>query len=488
MIREASQPTGMTAMLGRYPEYRDSGVPWIEDCPSYQNWRIDRLKNVARVRLSNVDKLAQDGELPVLLCNYVNVYKNDFISPKIQFVKATATHQEVREFGLRAGDVLITKDSESWDDIGVPAVVTVDMPDVLCGYHLAIVRPDSNLLIGEFLMRALGAPEIAAQFHVAANGITRFGLSLGDITSIRVPLPPLDEQSAIVKYLAHVDRKIDRFIRARRRMIELLNEQKQAIVHQAVTKGLDPSVPMKDSGVEWLGEIPAHWEVRRNGGLFSLVKQTGFPDLPILEVSLRTGVKIRALSDSKRKQFMSDMAAYQRALAGDLAYNMMRMWQGAVGVVPVDGLVSPAYVVIRPNSGQCGKYYELLFRTPEYQAEVDNYSRGIVKDRNRLYWDQFKSMPSACPPSWEQEQIVEEIDKRTNATNRSIERMGTEIDLLREYRTRLISDVVTGKIDVRAIAATLDDIDPTAEPLDLLDGDAPVDDDGDELEPFEEDE
>jgi type I restriction enzyme S subunit len=131
------------------------------------------------------------------------------------------------------------------------------------------------------------------------------------------------------------------------------------------------------------------------------------------------------------------------------------MWQGAVGVAPVDGLVSPAYVVARPLGGTEPRYFSNLFRTIAYMSEVDKYSRGIVKDGNRLYWEGFKQMPSPCPPPDEQVLIADAIDGRTLAVNNAVRRAEREIELIREYRTRLIADVVTGKLDVRTAAARL---------------------------------
>ena len=221
---------------------------------------------------------------------------------------------------------------------------------------------------------------------------------------------PYPEQAAIVRYLDHVDRRIQRYIRAKQKLIALLEEQKQAVIHQAVTGQIDvrtgrPYPAYKASGVEWLGKVPEHWEVRRNGRLFVQRNETGFPDLPILEVSLNTSVRIRDFGNSVRKQIMAVRSEYKRAVEGDIAYNMMRMWQGAVGVVPVDGLVSPAYVVVRPLKGTESRYFSALFRTKVYMAEVDKYSHGIVRDRNRLYWEDFKQMsipsipPDAAPTS-----------------------------------------------------------------------------------------
>ena len=170
---------------------------------------------------------------------------------------------------------------------------------------------------------------------------------------------------------------------------------------------------------------------------------------------------------------MAVRSEYKRAVKGDIAYNMMRMWQGAVGVVPVDGLVSPAYVVARPLKGTESQYFSNLFRTNAYMAEVDKYSHGIVRDRNRLYWEDFKQMSTPCPPPDEQGRIVRYLDKTTAAVDTAIDRACRQIDLLQEYRTRLIADVVTGKLDVREAAASLleeaDERDPLDEVVPLAD-------------------
>ena len=233
-----------------------------------------------------------------------------------------------------------------------------------------------------------------------------------------------------------------------------------------------PATPIRPTSLpawEWLGEVPVHWEVRRNGRLFVQRNETGFPELPILEVSLNTGIRIRDFGNSDRKQIMAVRSEYKRAVKGDIAYNMMRMWQGAVGVIPVDGLVSPAYVVARPLKGTESRYFSALFRTNVYMAEVDKYSHGIVKDRNRLYWEDFKQMPTPYPPPDEQGCIVRYLDKTTDDIDTVVARGRQEIDLLREYRTRLITDVVTGKLDVRSAAARLPDEIKEPEPLDQAD-------------------
>lgn len=203
----------------------------------------------------------------------------------------------------------------------------------------------------------------------------------------------------------------------------------------------------RDSEVPWAPRVPDDWQVLRNGRLFAHRVETGFPDLPILEVSLRTGVRVRDMGNMKRKQMMSQKEKYKRAAKGDIAYNMMRMWQGAVGTAPVDGLVSPAYVVVRPFELVNSTYYSYLFRTDAYMREVNKYSRGIVADRNRLYWDEFKQMPALVPPIAEQNQIVAYLQAQDARIARFIKAKRELIGLLTEQKLRIIDHAVTRGLD-----------------------------------------
>ncbi|MCM2573575.1 restriction endonuclease subunit S [Achromobacter xylosoxidans] len=201
------------------------------------------------------------------------------------------------------------------------------------------------------------------------------------------------------------------------------------------------------SGLPWVPCVPEGWQVFRNGRLFGHRVETGFPDLPILEVSLRTGVRVRDMENLKRKQVMSQRESYKRAMKGDLAYNMMRMWQGAVGPAPVDGLVSPAYVVVKPYAEANSAYFTYLFRTAAYMREVNKFSRGIVADRNRLYWESFKQMPSLVPPRPEQDQIVAYLRVQDAHIARFIKTKRDLIGLLTEQKLRIIDHAVTRGLD-----------------------------------------
>jgi len=203
----------------------------------------------------------------------------------------------------------------------------------------------------------------------------------------------------------------------------------------------------RPSGLPWVPQLPDSWQVLRNGRLFGHRVETGFPDLPIMEVSLRTGVRVRDMENLKRKQVMSQKENYKRAVKGDIVYNMMRMWQGAVGPAPVDGLVSPAYVVVKPYAEANSAYFSYLFRTEAYMREVNKFSRGIVDDRNRLYWESFKQMPSLVPSRPEQDQIVAYLRAQDAHITRFIKAKRDLIALLTEQKLRIIDRAVTRGLD-----------------------------------------
>ena len=214
-----------------------SGIQWLGDIP--QHWEVRRLRDVADMRVSNVDKHVREDEIPVRLCNYVDVYKNDYIDDTMAFMSATATPTEIERFRLERHDVLITKDSETWDDIGVPALVTQPVPDLVSGYHLALLRSRADKIKGDYLFRALQSTSLAYQFHIEAKGVTRYGLSQHGIKSVYLPLPPIDEQRAIADYLDRKTDKIDTAIDLAQREIELLHEYRTRLIADVVTGQLD---------------------------------------------------------------------------------------------------------------------------------------------------------------------------------------------------------------------------------------------------------
>jgi type I restriction enzyme S subunit len=216
---------------------KPSGVEWLGDIP--EHWEARRLRTLATVRASGVDKNIKEGEIPVALCNYVDVYKNDRITVDIDFMKATATPEEISAFELKTGDVIITKDSESWDDIAIPAFVPEARPGVICAYHLALIRPIFKEVEGEFLCRAFSSDSVADQFRISATGVTRFGLAQGAIKSAIFPLPPLEEQRAIIAHISEKCSEISQAVSRAEREIELMREYRTRLISDVVTGKVD---------------------------------------------------------------------------------------------------------------------------------------------------------------------------------------------------------------------------------------------------------
>ena len=232
--------------------------------------------------------------------------------------------------------------------------------------------------------------------------------------------PSLDEQEKIVGYLDKQCTHIDSVLKKTRNSIEEYKKLKQAVVSQAVTKGVRGERAMKDSEVEWLGNIPADWNVYRIANLYDERSESGLEELPILTVSINTGVSDHEIADEDKDRLFvrsEDRTKYKRVYPGDLAYNMMRAWQGAFGAVRVDGMVSPAYVVAKPkkNIELDSRYMEALLRTSEATEEMHRYSRGIVDFRLRLYWPEFKNIRICLPSIEEQIEIADYIDEKVAA-------------------------------------------------------------------------
>ena len=214
-------------------EMKNSGVEWIGEIP--EHWDIEKLKNISQVKLSNVDKKSKDNEPTVLLCNYTDVYNNEFITMNLDFMKATASYDQIRKLSLDVGDIIITKDSESSDDIAVPAIVTEELDNVVCGYHLAVIQANTNVIYPKFLFRSFESDEINKQFEYGANGFTRVGLGLYIINNAHVCVPPLFEQKQIANYL---DKEISNIIKAFDKIkehTELLEEYKESLIYHVVT-------------------------------------------------------------------------------------------------------------------------------------------------------------------------------------------------------------------------------------------------------------
>ena len=455
----------MITDLKPYAEYRESGLPWLGQVPGH--WEVKRPKQIGAL-LKGIGGTKEDSRSAGVPCvRYGELYTTHhyFIRRPKAFIEATRAFAYTP---IRYGDVLFAASGEKLDEIGKSAVNLID-GDAVCGGDTIVLRPRINVH-APFLGYAFDCRPSALQKAIRGRGTTVKHIYPDEVKQLQIPLPPPDEQAAIVRFLDWANGRLERAIRAKRKVIALLNEQKQAIIHRAVTRGLDPSVPLKDSGVPWLGEIPKHWEVRRAKYLFREVDERSVDGgEELLSVSHLTGVTPRSQKNITMFKAAS-YAGHKLCRPGDLVVNTMWAWMGALGVSTYAGIISPAYAVYRPRLSEkvVGIFLDGLLRSRPYVANIICRSTGLRASRLRLYPEEFFRLPVILPPVDEQLRIVESIEAETSDLSTAISRLEREITLLREYRTRLVADVVTGKLDVRAAAAALPDDVPLdiAEPMD----------------------
>lgn len=302
-----------------------------------------------------------------------------------------------------------------------------------------LVRRDYFVWLANWFMN-----ELAERAH----GSTMQHLTKDAFGSFPVFLPPLNEQMIIADFLDRETAQIDTLISAKKDMLELLTEKRRAIVTQVVTHGLNPNVSMRDSGVEWLREIPAHWEIEFAGRLIREIDSrstTGEEEL--LTVSHITGVTPRSEKDVN--MFMAEsMEGYKICKKGDLVINTLWAWMGAMGIAFQEGIVSPSYHVYRSMGRYEPKYLDYLVRIPNFTKEVLRYSRGVWSSRLRLYPEEFYKIQLPVPPLEEQQEIIEYLDKQTAQIDNFHNALKKTITLLQERRAALIAAAVTGKIRV----------------------------------------
>lgn len=414
-----------------YDSYKDSGEGWIEDVPAH--WETRKLKQLFQEKRHRTNLALNCGAI-----SFGEVVEKD--DERVPLA-TKASYQEVL-----AGEFLVNPLNLNYDlkslRIGLSDINVV----VSAGYIVLQAKDDMDKRYFNYLLHRYDV----ANMKLLGSGV-RQTISFNHIANSILVAPPLPEQRAIATFLDEKCAKVDEAVRIKQEQIALLRERRQILIQQAVTRGLNPAAPMKDSRIDWIGQIPAHWEVRRNFVLFREMKVSGHADLPVLSVSIHSGVSSEELSDEENIRSIikiEDRTTYKEVRHGDVAYNMMRAWQGGIGAVSVHGMVSPAYVVARPNPALAADYFELLYRCPAFIRQMDSSSKGITDFRKRLYWDDFKNLLTLVPPRDEQAAIVLHIAELSKKIEDAVAIKEEQITTLKEYKTGLINAAVTGKIKV----------------------------------------
>lgn len=434
----------MIADLKPYAEYKESGLPWLGQVPTH--WDVRKLKHLAEFVNGLPFKPGDWGSSGVPIIRIQNLNgSNIFNYTRRQDLPAALR--------IRQGDLLFAWSGNRGTSFG-PFIWNRSFDGVLNQHIFKLTKYTLSTRYFNFVLRAVTTHIEEEKAHGIIGLVHVTKRELG---SASVPVASAREQATIVRFLDWANGRLERAIRGKRKVIALLGEQKQAIIQRAVTRGLDPYVPLKPSGIPWLGDVPQHWEVRRAKYLYREVdERSADGSEELLSVSHITGVTPRSQKNITMFKAAS-YAGHKLCCPGDLVVNTMWAWMGALGVSTHVGIISPAYAVYRPREPDSivGAFMDGLLRSRPYVSNIICRSTGLRASRLRLYPDEFFRLPIIQPPADEQLRIVESIQAETADLNAAVSRLEREIELLREYRTRLVADVVTGKLDVREAALHL---------------------------------
>ena len=448
----------MIADLKPYAEYKESGLPWLGQVPGH--WAVRRLKSAVTNVIEQTLEMSSD-EVYVAL-EHVESWTGRARPQSGSNLFAG----QVKRF--RQGDVLFGKLRPYL------AKVTRIGNDGVCAGEFFVLRPTDEAMSSAYLEHQIRAKHTIDVINGSTFGAKMPRADWQFCGNLPVPLPPPDEQAAVVRFLDWANGRLERAIRAKRKVIALLNEQKQAIIHRAVTRGLDPFVPLKPSGIPWLGDIPQHWEVtalRRYWRVTDCKHLTvpfvdeGIPLASVVEVQ-PFSLNLNRCKRTKPEWYRLLIDGDRKPRRGDLIY-CRNASVGACALVEtdIDFAMGQDVCLIRSQS-QNQRFLNYLLHSPFMDHQLELLLVGSTFKRINI--SEIKALAVIVPPRHEQNAVCEALDAGMVAYDTAISRLEREIELLREYRIRLVADVVTGKLDVREAAARL----PAEAPLDSVEDDA----------------
>ncbi len=433
----------MITELRSYPAMKATGLPWCPQVP--EHWELK--PNRAYLRQRKVLVGERHPEYTLLSLTKRGLIVRDITENKGKFSADMGTSQEVRK-----GDLVMCL----FDVPETPRTVGLSNH---CGmitgaYTVFEVSDQAAASWLELFYIAMDDRKALSPLYSGLRNTIPKPRFLG----AKTPIPPPAEQTAIVRFLNQADRKIRRYIRAKHKLIKLLEEQKQGIIHRAVTRGLDPNVRLKPSGAKWLGDVPEHWTLYRPKLLFRQVSLPKPPNAEMVtcfrdgQVTLRRNRRTEGFTNAVKE------LGYQGIRTGQLVLHSMDAFAGAIGISDSEGKCSPEYVICEPiASDVCVKYYALLLRSLALRGLFVVLCPSVRERAPRVRFSDFGSFELPKPPLREQEQVVDAIEAECSEVERSLQSERRSVCLVGEYRTRLIADVVTGKLDVREAAPQLPD-------------------------------
>ena len=416
-----------------YPTYRDSGIEWLGQIPTH--WELTRISSV----------LTEVRDLNTSLC---------FLHPS-QFkfgdiiLKPDVNIEDVSSLSkciiFRKDDILINGLNLNYDFV-TQRIARADYTGIITSAYFAVrVRNNLSSKYVTYLFKALDSRKV---FNGLGTGI-RLTLTYKELKKYYILLPHEEEQRQIVAYLDYKSNKINERICQRERELQTLSELKQAEIAAVVTRGLDPNVPMKESGIEWLGKIPAHWEVRKIKNCLQERSEKGYPNEPILCATQSRGVIPQDMYDNRVVVVNKDFDKLKLVKSGDFVISL-RSFQGGIEYAYYQGIISAAYTILTPKDKRNSEYFKHLFKSHDFIQLLQTCVTGIREGQNINYAMLAKHF-IPIPPIEEQQKIVLYIKNRLYVIDEYIAKLKAEINYLQEYKQRLISDIVTGKVDVRRV-------------------------------------
>ena len=437
-----------------YPTYKLCSIPQICQIPSH--WEVKRLAQMGTFSKGGGGTKDDEAEHGLPCIRYGDIYTSHkyFATQSRSRIHPDRTPNYAR---IKYGDVLFAGSGETIEDIG-KSVVSLIEEEAYCGGDVILFRPTVQVH-PRFMGYTLDSPPFAFRKSSMGRGITIMHIYSSQLKNMCIPLPPLDEQAAIVRYLDHANELINRYISAKERLIALLEEQRQAVIHQAVTRGLDPTVTTKQSGIPELGAVPRHWRITQLGRLGTFSKGSGGTKddevacgLPCVRYGdIYTSHKYFV---QRTRSFVARHRApdYAQMRYGDVLFTGSGETIEDIGKSVVNLICDEAYcgadvILFRANVETQPEFMGYLLDSPQIAHQKSCMGRGITI--MHVYGSQLKYLWLALPPPAEQAQIARYLEEATTEVSNAIDRAQRQIDLMDEYRTRLIADVVTGQLDVR---------------------------------------
>ena len=440
--------------MEKYDSYKNSGVEWIGQIPS--DWECIRLGMLGDFSSSGIDKKSNEDETPVRMVNYTDIIQSRKYYPiqtgEKEYMRVTTPQSKFEEHKLERGDMVFIPSSETHEDLGYSSLIDFDEEDIVYSYH--ILRYKTKKPVYHYYKKYLiNHHSVLNQFSSECKGTTRQIIGRDVFNNVHVVLPPLSEQQQIVSFLDTKTSLIDSLIEKTQRKIELLKEKRTSLINEVVTKGLNPNVEMKDSGVEWIGEIPSHWETIKLKYQGEVIIGLSYSPDDVVDEGEESTLVMRSSNVQNGKTSFndkvfvnSDIPDKLRTRENDIlicSRNGSRRLIGKNCLIPKEneGLTWGVFMTVYRSKSP--KFFYWLLNSPVFESQSGLFLTSTI---NQLTVSTLENMVVPFVSDIrEQQQIVDYLDEHTQLIDKTISIEEKRIELLKEYRQSLISEVVTGK-------------------------------------------